>query len=132
MNLYLPLLDFTGNDRIYGGRIDMGALEWQGYAVEDEMQIKSIITAYPNPFSTSTTISYAPANLRESTRIKIYNIKGQLVRTLNVSSFPNPTLGMCEVVWDGTDEDGIDLQSGVYLYRLGESNHITGKVIKTR
>lgn len=130
--LFLPLFDYAGNERIYDYRIDMGAFEWQGYAVDDVPNIETLLNAYPNPFSTSTTISYATTNLHESTQIKIYNIKGQLVRTLAVCSFSNPCLSMCEAVWDGNDEKEYEVSSGVYFYRISTDNQHIGKVVKIR
>ena len=72
---------------------------------------------YPNPFSTSTTISFNLAtDLRGLTQIKIYNIKGQLVRTL--TQITNNKSPITNVVWDGKDESGRQLPSGIYFYRL--------------
>lgn len=49
------------------------------------------------------------------TTLKIYNIRGQLVRTL----VDEPkTTGSYEVIWDGKDETGVEVASGVYLYKL--------------
>ncbi len=83
----------------------------------------------PNPFSTSTTITYTlPHNIHES-EIEIYNIKGQLVQTL--SSFPNPSLGMHEVVWDGKDEKGKKVGAGIYfIYMKAGKNVNVKKIVK--
>jgi agmatine/peptidylarginine deiminase len=74
---------------------------------------------HPNPFSTSTTISFnIPTNytnLHEKARIKIYNIKGQLVKEFKIK---NSKLKIDNVVWDGTDMNGRQVPSGVYLYQL--------------
>ena len=45
----------------------------------------------------------------------MYNIQGRLIRTLVEGS---RAAGEHEVAWDGTDEYGIDVAAGVYLYRL--------------
>jgi len=101
------------------------------------------LSSHPNPFSTSTTISIKfnhptspPAGgyvvAGELSQIKIYNIKGQLVRTLAASSFPNPSLGMQELVWDGKDGSGNDVKSGVYFYKLSSNVEFIGKVVKLR
>ena len=74
----------------------------------------------PNPFSNSTTITYTlPHNIHES-EIEIYNIKGQLIKTLY--SFPNPSFGMHEVVWDGKDERGKQVGTGIYFCKLTTEN----------
>jgi hypothetical protein len=79
-------------------------------------------TNYPNPFSTSTTISFTihPRDM-ENAEIEIYNIKGQLVKQFN------PPAGglefkINEVVWDGTDQKGKQVSSGIYFYRLTADN----------
>jgi hypothetical protein len=69
---------------------------------------------YPNPFNPSTNIQYA---LSQSGQISlvIYNLLGQKVRSL-VNSFVSA--GYYEVTWDGRDENGQSVQSGVYIFRL--------------
>lgn len=69
---------------------------------------------YPNPFNPSTTIDFV---LPEKGKIslKIYNIKGELVRTL-VSSVK--AKGFHTVVWNGSDDYDKSLSSGVYYYSL--------------
>jgi hypothetical protein len=104
---------------------------------------------YPNPFNPSTIITFElrrdneesgtphPAEridrffsrqmqktLTLPTSLKIYNIRGQLVRTLFEDELPE---GRYEMVWDGKDENGAEVASGVYLYRLK-----TGQIATTR
>lgn len=126
--LFLPLFDFAGYERVYGDRIDMGAFEWQGYAVDDEeVNNLPMINSYPNPFSTSTIISYnSTTNYHEFSQIKIFNIKGQIIRQLIpiTSSSDLPV----SVTWDGRDENGNILSTGVYLYKL----IINGKIAETK
>ncbi|MBC8525995.1 MAG: T9SS type A sorting domain-containing protein, partial [Candidatus Cloacimonetes bacterium] len=80
-------------------------------------------------------------NLHNPSQIKIYNIKGQLVKEIN--SFPDPSLsgrngmktglGMIEAVWDGRDESGKEVNSGIYLYKINfGNNHIAKKIVKIR
>ena len=95
---------------------------------------------YPNPFNPATTIAFEikpenpaasslapPEKPSESynlqavqtytvlTSLKIYNIRGQLVKTLVESNLPP---GKYEVSWDGTGQNGEKVASGVYLYNL--------------
>jgi hypothetical protein len=73
---------------------------------------------YPNPFNPSTVISYVVPGSRETTRpvsLEIYNLRGQFVRSL-VSD--NKGGGEYSVHWNGTDEYGVKVESGIYLYRL--------------
>ena len=75
---------------------------------------------HPNPFSTLTTISFLviPKNT-ENTEILIYNVKGQLVKNLAIS---NPKSKINKVVWDGRDEKGNQLSSGIYFYKLSNQD----------
>ncbi len=69
---------------------------------------------YPNPFNPSTTINFALPQTSE-VKLMIYNIRGQLVRTL-VSGFREA--GHHKVVWNGRDKSGVPVASGLYIYRL--------------
>jgi PKD repeat protein len=72
---------------------------------------------YPNPFSTSTKISFSLHRRdADDAEIKIYNIKGQLVKQFKIKSSKLKTTG--EVVWDGTNESGTEVPSGIYFYKL--------------
>ena len=96
--------------------------------VEEEMTEEevpagiSLSSNYPNPFNPSTTIQYT-VNSRQTpirTTLKIYNIKGQLVRTL----VDEPEgAGTHRVIWDGKSDEGQDVASGVYLYELRIGDH---------
>ena len=72
---------------------------------------------YPNPFNPVTTIAYQlPLRYQgEKVRLQIFNSLGQRVRTL-VNGVQNP--GTHEVRWDGTNDAGLALSSGIYLYKL--------------
>jgi len=69
---------------------------------------------YPNPFNPETEISYSLPN-DSYVKLAIYNIKGQKVKTL-VNGFE--TAGYKAIRWDGTDETGQKVASGIYFYRL--------------
>jgi hypothetical protein len=74
--------------------------------------------AYPNPFNPATTIAYAiPVSNHVS--LKVINLLGQTVRTLVDR---HTTAGTYKVVWDGRDEAGRTVPSGIYFYRM-ESSH---------
>ena len=70
---------------------------------------------YPNPFNPNTTIQYTiPINRKVS--IKVYNITGQLVRTLIDNEMANA--GTHKVVWNGKNNFGRTVSTGIYLYSL--------------
>lgn len=78
----------------------------------------SLSQNYPNPFNPSTTIKYqVPEDVHVA--ISIYNSLGQLVRTLVNET---QSAGKYEVVWDSTDDNGIRVSSGVYIYRMRAGN----------
>ncbi|MCK4339661.1 MAG: T9SS type A sorting domain-containing protein [Candidatus Cloacimonetes bacterium] len=70
---------------------------------------------YPNPVKGSTTISFSLPENTEKVEILIYNIKGQLVKNLGV---PGYELRVGKAVWDGKDNNGNQLASGIYFYKL--------------
>jgi hypothetical protein len=69
---------------------------------------------YPNPFNPSTTIECELAKPSRVT-LEIYNSLGQQVRTLVDRPL---SVGVHRVQWDGRDDQGNTMSSGVYLYRL--------------
>jgi hypothetical protein len=81
---------------------------------------------YPNPFNPdkigATTISFHLATKsHENTQIKIYNLKGQLVRSFSCN---HPFMQSSNsFVWDGKDENGNQLSNGIYFYQLKTENY---------
>ncbi|MCL2065412.1 MAG: M6 family metalloprotease domain-containing protein, partial [Candidatus Cloacimonetes bacterium] len=72
------------------------------------------IRNFPNPFNPETTLSFTISN-STNVKIDIYNIRGQKIITLVDSFFE---AGNHEYIWNGTDEHGRTMASGVYLYRM--------------
>lgn len=75
---------------------------------------------YPNPFNPSTTIEFTLPSPRDGgmtlpTNLRIYNVLGKVVRTL-VDELMAP--GVHHEVWDGRDDHGNKVASGIYFYRL--------------
>jgi len=99
MRLNAPGLYYAYND-LSTGIYDSGEILPEEY---------SHLSSYPNPFNSSTIINYS--NL-EGGEIEIYNITGQLVKTLNIS---NRKEG--QVTWDATDAMGNKVSSGIYFAR---------------
>ena len=73
---------------------------------------------HPNPFNPETEIEYNLPSASEVT-LKVYNILGREVITLVNEYQP---AGQYAVMWDGRDEWGYRVASGVYLYRLQASS----------
>lgn len=74
----------------------------------------SLIGNYPNPFNPESTISYSIAQPAYVT-IEVFNLKGQKITTLVKEALQ---AGNHSVVWNGTDANGKDVTSGVYLYKM--------------
>jgi len=138
----IPDVDLAGNPRVFNDRIDMGAYEFGStVSIVDPVELtvtKSMnLWNYPNPFNPETVIKWtvdgerltdviARSEATKQTRqqstvnsqhitINIYNIRGQLVRKL-VDDIYAP--GEHSVVWNGTDDAGRSVGSGVYLYQM--------------
>lgn len=76
---------------------------------------------YPNPFNPKTKISFALPKASKVT-LDVYNILGQKVRTLINGDMD---AGYQSVEWDGTDDNGVGISSGVYLYKLKAGDSFT-------
>ncbi|MCC7431375.1 T9SS type A sorting domain-containing protein, partial [bacterium] len=73
---------------------------------------------YPNPFNPTTTIEFSlPTNAK--VELTIFNTLGQKVQTLVSKNFE---AGTHNVVWNGTDENGKQVSSGIYFYQLKAEN----------
>jgi hypothetical protein len=89
----------------------------------------SLNANYPNPFNPTTNISFGlPVDSKVS--LKIYNVAGQLVRTL-----VNETMvaGTHTVTWDGANSNGEKVASGIYFYKLNAGDFSkTMKMVMTK
>jgi flagellar hook assembly protein FlgD len=93
---------------------------------EDDHSTPTIKTTlrgnYPNPFNPSTSIRFTVSDehSNQHVSISIYNIRGQKVRNLVNDEF---SPGEHSVVWNGTDETGKNVSSGVYFYRMSAKGY---------
>ncbi len=78
---------------------------------------------YPNPFNLKTRIEF---NLprRAGYSLMIYNVLGQVVRHYEV---PAASAGLQTIYWDGKNERGEDIASGIYIYRLQVDDFVQSK-----
>jgi hypothetical protein len=86
-------------------------------AVETRLEVPmsfALEQNYPNPFNPSTCITFALPR-QEQVQLTVYNAVGQRIRTLINSQRP---AGSHTVVWDGKDNQGREVASGVYFYEL--------------
>ena len=117
-NLRLPASGLQPWVTYRGSNTRQGSFASTGFvANNDEFQNtipNALAQNYPNPFNPSTTIKYSLASDSHS-ELAIYNLKGQKVRQLYSG---NQAKGTFSVVWDGMDNNGRSVASGVYFYRL--------------
>lgn len=97
-----------------------------------DVVLKDVVN-YPNPFKTNTTFLFQH-NITEpiNVKIKIYTVAGRLIRNIEEYSISDKFV---KIAWDGRDEDGSDIASGTYLYKViiksidGQSNQsVLGKL----
>ncbi len=88
--------------------------------------VTSLQKIYPNPFNPTTSIAFGLAKT-ENVKIVIYNVRGQLIRTLLSETKPSDTY---RLHWDGTNEQGQVLPSGVYYMKMSAGKyHTTQKLV---
>ena len=88
----------------------------------DLVQSDNKVYNYPNPFNPKTTIYFYNDTDNCFTKLNIYNLKGQFVKTLFSGRLKN---GKHQIIWDGTNQNGNKVSSGVYLYKLKRENKKT-------
>lgn len=114
------VIDFI--EEIYAGPVSV---------VEENELIKnfSLSQNYPNPFNPETNISYTLQKSMEI-QIEIYNTLGEKIITLVNGSFP---AGNHNIKWDGSNQEGKAVPTGVYLYSLiADHNFIIKKMLLLR
>lgn len=87
---------------------------------QDMPSIPTIITmnSYPNPFNPSTTIRYN-LPITGNVKLEIYNVRGQLIKTLVNERMDS---GEHTIEWNGTDNTSRSVSSGIYFSRLTSGN----------
>lgn len=117
------LMIVAGNattDDLWFNKIDLSLAKARAEQITLQEQLEAEIdnfkdaAVYPNPFNPSTTIRFAVQS-PTSVKLQIFNIRGELVRTLANGEFNR---GRYERVWNGRDSAGNLSASGVYFYRL--------------
>jgi len=110
---------YSGVGSITVGEIQ--AADPQGRSVNGEVrmpQAYELIGNYPNPFNSSTKISFAIAN-KAYVDLDIFDVTGRIVRRLAQTEFP---AGKHELIWNGQDDFGQNVASGIYFYRIKVDN----------
>ena len=121
-----------GSDAYVGGEgwyVDDVFLESDPTSTADPISIPVVLTMdqnFPNPFNPNTRISFSLPKT-QAVKLSIYNLKGQLVKKLLDANLP---AGQNLISWDGTDDNGNTVSSGIYNYRLQSGGmNITRKMM---
>jgi hypothetical protein len=143
--------DFDGSQvTVYLDTLAVGATIITDYEVGISEIVSSgavvceLIQNFPNPFTSSVTISYRIGNtkckiLNAKYSLRIYDLAGRLIRTLLNEPITNHSTGSdghspVTIYWDGKDDVGNKIPSGVYFTRLniGDELSYTKKLIRLK
>jgi hypothetical protein len=83
------------------------------------LPVEFVHSAYPNPFNSSIAIGFIPPQAGDVT-LSIYDIMGRKVKGL----YSGTAFGQTLVIWDGTDERGEAVSSGIYFYGIAFENRV--------
>lgn len=131
-NSYEP---FPGIGASLGAEMYYAALDIDFYpcpppphADDNEIVAQSVMLQqnYPNPFNPETTIKFSLLQ-QSNVKLQIFNIRGQIVKTLlDEEKLPGEHM----VAWNGKDDNGRELASAIYLYKLkSEKDVVTRKMM---
>ena len=119
---YLQIKTDTQEDYAFVTYYETSYEEGPYTTIDDNIDIEQsyfkLFPNFPNPFNKKTIIKYNIPN-NGKVKLKIYNIKGQLVRTLVDEK---KEIGKYSVLWDCKDYKGKDVSSGIYFYNLSTKN----------
>ena len=102
-------LNFSSDAMLNESSQSLGAVEIAAVPTTFALELN-----YPNPFNPSTTMKYQIPN-DANVSLDVYNLQGQKIRTLVAKE---QKAGYYSVVWDGRNEAGQTVSSGLYLYRV--------------
>jgi len=128
---YVDATALAGKTYLYRVAAVSGPEEWRSQTVSIAIPPKptTLYQNYPNPFNPATTIAfYLPSQARVT--LAIYDVSGARIRTL-MSGVRPP--GRQVATWDGRNDSGLGVCSGVYYYRLAAGKDvITRKLVIVR
>ena len=114
----LDVVKFMANETDFSKSVNSAVIEIMGIPAEFKLTQN-----YPNPFNGMTKINYQlPENA--DVKIEIYNVVGQLVKTLIDAK---KEAGSYELLWYGKNDLGQDVASGIYLIRMKSDKFVQTK-----
>ncbi len=124
---------YTYTDKISGGGkfyYRLKQIDYNGsFTYSNILEVSALPTVfslsqnYPNPFNPSTTIKFQLPQ-KEKVVLEVYNTLGEKVKTL-VNDIKDP--GFYEARWDGTNDNNINVATGVYIYRIMAGKFVLAK-----
>ena len=121
------VVDYSGLYNIWGSfTITLTTTTFSAVDKDDSVDYpvsSEIFQNYPNPFNSSTKIDYVVKE-QSGVRVDIYNVSGQLIRTLINEVQPE---GNHSVAWDGLDNSNTKVSSGQYHYQIKIDNFVQTK-----
>ncbi len=117
---------YADDGALRGPLMETASFEVVSTGVDGELGKVALYPGRPNPFATESTLSFQ-LPVRSEVRFAIYGVDGRLVRTL-VDGDAGP--GAVAVTWDGRDEHGRRVGSGLYFMKLVAGDEVRhGKVV---
>lgn len=118
LEVYSTPLISASLDGLFGAGFKAGEIIPSSYALRQN---------YPNPFNPETMIVF---DLPEEAKVtlEVYNLMGQSIKTLVNDK---KVAGRYQILWDGSDDKGIPVASGIYFYQIkaiGKSNTFSKKM----
>ncbi|HOH46897.1 MAG TPA: FlgD immunoglobulin-like domain containing protein, partial [Candidatus Cloacimonadota bacterium] len=96
---------------------------------EDVTPVVESVSVSPNPFHTQTTMNVR-GKAGQAITFQLFNTRGQLVKSMDSMI---DSRGELNLTWNGTDNSGRRVQSGIYLYRLtGLDKSLSGRIVLSR
>ncbi|PIS45593.1 MAG: hypothetical protein COT22_04435, partial [Ignavibacteria bacterium CG08_land_8_20_14_0_20_37_9] len=113
----LPESDSTLVWKFFNDKNPLTELEEETPLVANEFMLYQ---NYPNPFNPATTINFSIAE-KSNVQLRVFNLLGEVVKTL-VNQ--NEEAGVHSITWNGLNETGAPVNSGIYLLRLEADSQI--------
>ena len=130
MDVYIAFRHYESLPNVFL-KLDTISLTFDFIMNEDEATVVPVVTQlrgnFPNPFNPSTTIEFGVKNTeaeREFVNITVYNVRGQRVKTL-VNDYKSA--GIHSVEWNGTDDNGRMVGSGIYFYTMRTNDYSSSR-----
>ncbi len=114
-NYWLQSNDFDGTSQMFGP-VTVKISDQDDHDIDNAILRTELYGNYPNPFNPETTISYSISQAQH-VRLEVYNMRGQLVKTLLNKQVETANTKL-NVVWNGKDNNNNQVSSGIYLYKL--------------